>query len=349
MYLNSKNIAKIMAIKNIDTYCDVLVVAERIDSEYQKVTYELISEGKKLAIQSDENLCVLSWDHKNFNETQAQVVFRQGVDTLYLLENENINLENDETAAKAIANFISKVKPNIVLFGATYRGKTLAPMIATHLETGLTADCSELKIDEKNRKLLQQIRPACGGNIMATVVCPVRRPQMASVRAGILKKTDQSENRNGNVVKVPIDDISFSERIKILTTHKKVNEISFENKMDIVVTAGGGIGSPDNLRLVEELAELINGTVGVTRLLSDQDHRLSKYLIGQTGKAVKPRLYFAFGVSGAIQHTIGMKNSEIIVAVNTDPNAPIFDIADYGIIEDSVSALKCLISAFKSD
>lgn len=273
-------------------------------------------------------------------EDQTPRLIQHGADIVLCCSDERLKEEDDGLYADALTMLIQDYRPAIVLFGATSFGRSLAPRMAARLKTGLTADCTGLSIDEESG-LLHQTRPAFGGNLMATIVCPNARPQMASVRPGVFMLEEPDPSRTGQVLSVSMPD-GAQALYKILSgaQHPSVKSIA---DADIIVTAGRGIGLQKNMQLVNQFAQKIGAQVAITRPLADAGWGESRQQIGQTGHTVSPKLLIALGVSGAIQHLSGMGGAEIVIAVNTDPNAPIFSVADYAIHADCVALLQHLL------
>jgi electron transfer flavoprotein alpha subunit len=270
-----------------------------------------------------------------------------GADRVFLAEHPALAVFRDEPYASILAAAVNQYRPSILLFGATATGRSLAPRLAARLRTGLTADCTGLGIDRDSGDLLQT-RPAFGGNIMATIVTPNHRPQMATVRSGVLKPLQRDDNRHGEVVKLTISD-------DLLTAHTEVAGFTAEDAetvnledASIIVAGGRGIGSAGNFALVKELAGLLGGAVGASRAAVDEGWISYAHQIGQTGKTVAPRLYIACGISGAVQHLAGMQGAEIVVAINKNPDAPIFKAATFGLVGDVGQSLKQLIGQLKT-
>jgi len=268
-----------------------------------------------------------------------------GAEKVYVAEHEALKHYNTEVYTDILAGIISKYKPSIVLFGATLIGRNLAPHVAARLNLGLTADCTSLNLNKKG--YLVQTRPAFGGNIMASIISRTR-PQMATVRPNVMKMGEQNWLRKAEVkeIKVSIDLTSI--KIKVLDIVKVMAETTMNiEEADIIVSAGRGIGSPDNLKLIEEFAEVLGAALGGSRAIVDAGWLPPQQQVGQTGKTVAPNLYIAVGISGAIQHLIGMQTSNVIVAINKDPEAPIFKVADFGVVGDLFEVLPALIGELR--
>jgi electron transfer flavoprotein alpha subunit len=270
----------------------------------------------------------------------ADRLIAHGARTVYVIDNPALENRLVEPYMRALADLIVREKPSVVLAGATAWGRTLIPAVAAVLETGLTADCTGLRVNPETG-LLEQTRPTFGGNLMATIVCPERRPQMATVRPHVFEKGEPESARQGSVVQVKLDDGVFSSAAVFVEKH---TELAVDEKIeDAEVLVAGG------LKLLNDLARILHGAVGATRPLVDEGWLPYVRQIGQTGKTVCPKLYIACGISGAVQHAAGMSTSDIIVAVNKDQSAPIFDIADYGLVGDCEEILPALIERLEKE
>ena len=313
-------------------YKGIWVFAEQYESDVHPVAVELLGEGRKLAKELGVELSALLLGDSTV-EKEAQELIEYGADKVYVAIAPELKHYTTLPYASVISDMINQYKPEIVLFGATTTGRDLASRVAARINAGLTADCTGLAID-KETKLLQQTRPAFGGNIMATIICKNHRPQMSTVRPKVFKKAEPDKSRKGQIIKIT-PKISQQDLIaKVIDIIKdqtiKVNLAEAE----IIVSGGRGLQAPENFKLVEELAEVIGGAVGASRATVDAGWISSHHQVGQTGKTVCPKLYIAVGISGAIQHLAGMQSSDIIVAINRDPDAPIFKVATYGIVGD---------------
>jgi electron transfer flavoprotein alpha subunit len=329
---------------NPEDYKGVWVFVEHRNNKVANVTLELLSEGKKLADQLGEELVGVLIGHKA--QDIAKDCFAYGANKVYYADGEEFKHYSTGPYTAAFSQLIKSYKPNIVLFGATHDGRDFAARIAVRVYTGLTADCTELSIDPET-KLLNQTRPAFGGNIMATILTPQHRPQMATVRPNVMKKLVPDYTRTGEIIKfnpeVTDDDMYY--RIKEIVEHT-AKTINLE-EADIIVSGGRGIGGPENYYLIEELAEVLGGAAGASRAVVDAGWVPPYRQVGQTGKTVAPKLYVACGISGAIQHLVGMQTSDFIIAINKDPDAPIFKVANLGICADLNRALPHLKQQFK--
>lgn len=313
-------------------YRGVWVFVEQTDGVAAKVAWELLGAGAKLASALDVELCALVLG--NDVENLCNEAFRYGATKAYLIDDPLLRHYRTKPYAEGICSLIEKYRPEIVLMGATGLGRDLAGAVATHLKTGLTADCTGLDIDDK-RQLLQT-RPAFGGNIMATILCEKRRPQMASVRPHVMPLPDRNEDATGTIIR---EDISLTETdipTKVLDVILDANQTDEQDigEAEFIISGGRGLLDKQNFRLLRELADELGGVVGSSRSAVDAGWMDVEHQIGQTGKTVRPKIYIACGISGAIQHLVGMQDADLIIAINRDPEAPIFEVADYGIVGD---------------
>jgi electron transfer flavoprotein alpha subunit len=328
----------------IDEFQDVWVFAEQKKGVVQPVAYELLGEGKKLAQKRKQKLAAVLLGEKV--KAEAKKLIEHGADKVYLLDSPLLKDYQDEPYAAALTELIKKYKPEIVLTGATTIGRSLIPRVAVELKTGLTADCTGLDIDEE-RGLLLQTRPAFGGNIMATIICPHQRPQMSTVRHKVMKEAVLDKKNKGEIIEIKSDAFVLGSRTKLLDVVEEIEETVNIAEADIIVSGGRGVGSSENFKLLEEFAKTIGAAVGASRAAVDSGCKPYSHQVGQTGKTVCPKVYFACGISGQIQHLVGMQSSDIIVAINKDPEAPIFKIATYGIVGDLFEIVPALIKKFK--
>ena len=326
-------------------YKGIWVFAEQNESKVQGVAYELLGEAQKLAKDLNTKVSAVLLGGPDI-EGQVNDVFAYGADVIYLAVAPELKHYSTLPYTRVISNLIEEYKPDIVIFGATTTGRDLASRIAARIRAGLTADCTGLSIDPKE-KLLLQTRPAFGGNIMATITCRSHRPQMSTVRPKVMRKAEPDHKRKGEIVrvtpKIEKKDLVTELLEVIKDTTIKVNLAEAE----IIVSGGRGLGAPENFKLVEELAGVIGGAVGASRATVDAGWISSHHQVGQTGKTVCPKLYIACGISGAIQHLAGMQSSDIIVAINKDPDAPIFKEATYGIVGNVFEVLPKLTKRLK--
>ena len=329
---------------NIDDYKGVWVFIEQRDKHIANVALELISEGRKLADELGVEVAgVLLGDGV---AELAKQCFAYGADKVYLVDAPVFKDYRTDSYTDAIVDLIAKHKPEILLFGATNNGRDFAARIAVRIKTGLTADCTELAI-EPGTRLLMQTRPAFGGNIMATILCPNRRPQMATVRPKVMKKVEPDFDRTGEMIRVDFAIKEEDVATKILEIIEHATKTLNLSEAEIIVSGGRGIGGPENYYLIEELAEVLNGAAGASRAAVDAGWVPHYRQVGQTGKTVAPKIYVACGISGAIQHLAGMQTSDVIVAINKDAEAPIFKVATYGIVGDLHKVLPVLTKKFR--
>ena len=355
-----------VAVEDRGAWKGVWVFAEQRQGELNSVAIELLGEGKKLAndIGTDLSAILLG---ENVGDLAKELI-AYGADKVYVADDALLKDYTTDAYTEVIDQAIRKYQPEIVLLGATHIGRDLGPRIAKRTTTGLTADCTHLDYDtnkymeflhsitsatvsqdriDANKENLKMTRPAFGGNLMATIICPATRPQMATVRPGVMDKAVKDESRTGEIIKLDYkltaDDIHTKILEIVKSTEKKVNLTDAE----IVVSGGAGLGSADGFKLMQEFADTVGGVVGASRAAVDAGWIDHSHQVGQTGTTVKPKIYFACGISGAIQHLAGMQDSDIIVAINKSSIAPIFEVADYGIVGDLYKIVPMLIEAFK--
>ena len=325
-------------------YHGVWIFAEQHNDKITSVAYELLGEGRKLASGLDAELSAVLLGHEI--EAQAQELIAHGADQVYLVESPHLKDFNDDPYTYVLTELIKQYKPGIVLAGATAIGRSFIPKVATRLKTGLTADCTCIEID-KEKKLLLQTRPAFGGNIMATIICPADRPQISTVRHKVMDAAKRDDKLQGKIIRKDFDGKTLTSRTKVLKRVDEKEPTVNIVEADIIVSGGRGLGDPKNFSLIKELATELNGAVGASRATVDAGWISYSHQVGQTGKTVKPKVYIACGISGAIQHLIGMQSSDIIVAINKDSAAPIFKIATYGIVGDLFEVIPELLSQIR--
>ncbi|MFW5985677.1 MAG: FAD-binding protein [Halanaerobiaceae bacterium] len=330
--------------EDLSNYQDVWVFGEQRGGEIAPVVYELIGEGRKLADKLDEDLCValMGKDIKK----QAAKLINYGVDKIYAVEENELETYNDEYYTAAFTDLINDFKPAVILLGATTIGRSLGPRIAARIKTGLTADCTQLDIDEQEKNLLQ-IRPAFSGNIMATIVCEDYRPQMATVRPGVMEPAVQIPDYNGKIIYHDFDCSQVNTKTEVTRVVKETKERVNISDAEIIVSGGRGVGSAEDFDLIRKLADVLGGAVGASRAAVDSGWIEKDHQVGQTGSTVSPKIYIACGISGAVQHLVGMENSDIIIAINKDPEAPIFKHASYGLVGDLFEIVPLLIEQIK--
>ncbi len=312
------------------------------------VSYELLSEGRKLA---DGLKTMLSgiFVGSNLSDDAKKSVFRYGADMLYVIDDVVFEHNIDDIFSKALVQAIHKYKPDIFLAGATSFGRSLIPKVAAIIKTGLTADCTALAIDEE-KKILLQTRPTFGGNILATIITRNAKPQMATVRPHVMEKVGSYTDKGyeNKIEFINLDTGNFKSRYKLLSVETETGQSINLTDYDVIVSGGRGIGGPDSFSLLKELADLLGGVVGASRAAVDSNWISYPHQVGQTGKTVNPKIYIACGISGAIQHLAGMQTSDMIIAINRDPDAPIFRIANFGIVGDLFEVVPKLIKRIKS-
>jgi electron transfer flavoprotein alpha subunit len=326
-----------------ETYKGVWVFAEQRKGAVASVSFELIGEGQKLAAKLGEPLSAVLFGHQM--DEQANELLHYGLDTVYYVDDRRLEHFADERYAEAMTQLVRKYKPNILLTGATAIGRTFIPRAAVKIRSGLTADCTGLDIEDSTRLLLQT-RPTFGGNLMAIIRCERYRPQMSTVRHKVMKPAVRRDEAHGQVIKVELPDSAKRAQVKLIESVDEVVDAVNITDADIIVSGGRGLGDPKHFDLIERLARTLGGAVGASRAAVDAGWIPYSHQVGQTGKTVCPKLYIACGISGAIQHLAGMGSSEIIVAINKDPEAPIFKVATYGIVGDLHQVVPALIERF---
>ena len=315
--------------KNIFVFC------EQRDGEIQNVSLELIGVARELAEKTGEQVHAVLLGHNVTDK--AQELIAHGADGVYVVDHEHLEKFVTEPYAQAVTHIAKKYEPNVILFGATSIGRDLAPRLSARLKTGLTADCTKLEVNEEGQ--LFMTRPAFGGNLFATIICPDHRPQMSTVRPGVMKKLERDDSRKGEVVVEKMDWDTSKFAVTVVEEVKSVEKAGKIEDAKLLVSCGRGV---KDIAPAEELADRLHGALSASRTLVDAGVVEHSRQVGQTGKTVRPEAYLAFGISGAIQHLAGMEESEYIVAVNTDKNAPIFKVANLGIVSDAAAVLKHL-------
>jgi electron transfer flavoprotein alpha subunit len=328
---------------DLSSYRDVWVFAEQKDGVIDSAAFELLGVGRHLADQLGQDLAAILIGNKV--RPLAQQLIAYGADKVYWLDHADLERFNDELYADNLSYLIERYRPNIVLLAATVYGRSLGPRVAARIDTGLTADCTGLEIDADTRNLMQT-RPAFGGNLMATIICPEHRPQMATVRPRVMKPLEPDSERSGRILRQQ-PRLKQDLKTRVLQVVEEAGETVNLLEADIIVSGGRGLGDPKNFTLIEELAQTLGGAVGASRAAVDAGWIPYSHQVGQTGKTVGPKVYFACGISGAVQHLAGMSSSDIIVAINKDPDAPIFKVATYGIVGDVLEILPLIIKEFK--
>lgn len=327
---------------DLSEYSGVWVFAEQREGKIMPVVIELLGEGKKLAGKIGCELCAVLCGYGV--EVLADELFAYGADKVYIADNEELKTYRTDAYTKVIFEAIEEYKPEIVLLGATHIGRDLGPCLAVKANTGLTADCTKLEIDDEDKKI-KQTRPAFGGNLMATIVCPNHRPQMSTVRPGVMEKAAYNPDNKGEIIKLITAFNDGDIRTKVLDIVKSMKDTISLTDAEIIVAGGMGLANADGFKLLKELADKLGGIIAASRAAVDAGWIDHAYQVGQTGTTVKPKIYFACGISGAIQHVAGMQNAEQIIAINTNENAPIFEIADYGIVGDLYKVIPAIIEA----
>ena len=329
---------------DISAYKGVWVFCEQRRGQLHSVGPELLGKGRDLADQLGTDLVAVVFGHKL--DGLGTELAQYGADKVLSVSDPALEHFTDDVYGQVLTSLIQEHKPEIVLCGATALGRSFFPRVAAVVNTGLTADCTELAIDPENKNLLQT-RPAFGGNIMATIVCPNHRPQMATVRPKVMRKPKPDPGKRGEVVDIKAPD-GLEALSRVVESIEETSQSALLAEAEIIVTAGRGIQDPKNLDLVRELAGLLGGAVGATRGVVDSGWIPYAHQVGQTGRTVSPKLYLAVGVSGAVQHVVGMQSSQVIVAVNNDPGAAIFDVATYGLVGDLFEVVPAMIQRLKA-
>lgn len=333
---------------NLEEYKGVFVFAQQVDNELTPIAFELIGKGKDLAkdLNTDVTAVLIGSDVKSLADELAEY----GADKVIVVDDPELKDYRTEPYAHALASVIKEYKPEIMLVGATAIGRDLGPRVSARVKTGLTADCTVLEIGEFKgvANQLLMTRPAFGGNTIATIACPNHRPQMATVRPGVMQKKEPVAGAKAEVIEYNPGFTPNDKYVEILDIVKSVTETVDIQAAKILVSGGRGVGSAENFALLDDLAEALGGTVSCSRAVVDNGWKPKDLQVGQTGKTVRPNVYFAIGISGAIQHVAGMEESDIIIAINKDPDAPIFDVADYGIVGDALKIVPKLTEAIKA-
>ena len=342
---------------NLEEYKGVYVFAQQVDNEISSIAFELLGKAKDLAkdLGTDVTAVLVGSGVKGLADQLAEY----GADKVIVVDDPELKDYRTEPYAHALSSVINKYKPEIMLVGATAIGRDLGPRVSARVATGLTADCTVLEIgdfplqavpgQEQLHNQLLMTRPAFGGNTIATIACPYNRPQMATVRAGVMQKIEPIKGAKAVVEEFNPGFTPDNKYVEILDIVKSVAETVDIMDAKILVSGGRGVGSPENFKILEDLAEVLGGTVSCSRAVVDSGWKPKDLQVGQTGKTVRPNVYFAIGISGAIQHVAGMEESDIIVAINKDADAPIFDVADYGVVGDLNKIVPKLTEALKAE
>lgn len=321
-------------------YKGISIFVEQVDKKIAGVSFELIGKAKELAAVLDTEVTTVLLGYQV--EPLTKELARHGADQVILVNDEALETYMTEPYVKSLTAVVQHYKPEIVLYGATAIGRDLAPRVSARVHTGLTADCTRLEIQDETNNLMMT-RPAFGGNIMATILCPEHRPQMATVRPGVMQRAQVTEDASCPVIDFKVDNLAASQNVEILDILKKVSQKKDIMDAKVLVAGGRGMGSAQNFKMLEELADILGGTVASSRAVVDAGWQEKDRQVGQTGKTVRPNLYIACGISGAIQHLTGMEESDIIIAINSDETAPIFDVADYGVVGDACKIIPQMI------
>ena len=345
-----------MITENIEQYKGVFIYAQQVDGEISPIAYELLGKAKDLAADLDTQVTavLLGSNVKGLADSLAEY----GADRVIVVDDPVLETYRTEPYAQALTAVINEYKPEIMLVGATAIGRDLGPRVSARVGTGLTADCTKLEIgdfplnplpnkEQKHNQLLMT-RPAFGGNTIATIACPDNRPQMATVRPGVMQKIAPVTGAKAEVVEFNPELKENNCYVEILDVVKEVTEVADIQDAKILVSGGRGVGSKENFKILQDLADALGGTVSCSRAVVDNGWMPKDLQVGQTGKTVRPNVYFAIGISGAIQHTAGMEESDIIIAINKDESAPIFDVADYGIVGDLNKIVPLITEAVKA-
>ena len=340
----------------LEEYKGVFIFAEQVDNKISNIAYELLGKAKDLAkdLGTEVTAVLIGSGVKDLADSLAVY----GADRVIVVDDPELKDYRTEPYAHALATVINEFKPEIMLVGATAIGRDLGPRVSARVATGLTADCTSLEIgnfplepvanQEQLHNQLLMTRPAFGGNTIATIACPYNRPQMATVRPGVMQKIAPIEGAKANVVEFNPGFTPDNKYVEILDIVKSVVDTVDISEAKILVSGGRGVGSAENFKLLDDLAEVLGGTVSCSRAVVDNGWKPKDLQVGQTGKTVRPNVYFAIGISGAIQHTAGMEESDIIIAINKDESAPIFDVADYGIVGDLNKIVPMLTAQLKA-
>ena len=340
---------------NLEKYKGVFVFAQQVDNKLNGIALELVGKGKDLAkdLGTEVTAVLIGSDVMGLTKELAEY----GADRIIVVDDPELKEYRTEPYAHALAEVIKKYKPEIMLVGATAIGRDLGPRVSARIHTGLTADCTQLEIGdfpinpipgrEQLHNQLLMTRPAFGGNTIATIACPNFRPQMATVRPGVMQKAERVEGAQAVIEEFNPGFVPNNKYVEILDIVKAVSDVEDIMDAKILVSGGRGVGSAENFKLLDDLAEALGGTVSCSRAVVDAGWKSKDLQVGQTGKTVRPHVYFAIGISGAIQHLAGMEESDIIIAINKDETAPIFDVADYGIVGDLNKILPALTEKIK--
>jgi len=331
-------------LPDIKGYKGIWVFIEQKNGKVQSVSYELLGKAQELSKKLGSPVSGVLIGH-SMDDQLDELIWRGG-DNIYLVEAPELANFQDEPYTNILVELIKKHRPEILLCGATAIGRSLISRVAVNIKTGLTADCTGLDIDPE-KKILLQTRPAFGGNIMATIISPNYRPQMATVRHKVMQPVEPDKHRKGKIIKESFSSELYASRTKLLDIVEEIESLVNLAEADIIVSGGRGMGGPQNFKLLEELAHVLGSAVGSSRAAVDAGWMPYSHQVGQTGRTVSPKIYIACGISGQIQHLVGMQSSKIIVAINKDPEAPIFKVATYGIVGDLFQIIPALTKKFR--
>ena len=347
-----------MTKMGLEEYKGVYVFAQQVDNELSGIAFELLGKAKELAgdLNTEVTAVLIGSGIKGLTDQLAEY----GADKVIVVDDPELKEYRTEPYAHALSSVINEYKPEIVLVGATAIGRDLGPRVSARVATGLTADCTVLEIgdfplnpvpgkeNEQKHNQLLMTRPAFGGNTIATIACPDNRPQMATVRPGVMQKIEPVAGAKAEVIEYNPGFTPNNKYVEIVDIVKEISDTVDIMDAKILVSGGRGVGSPENFKILEDLADAIGGTVSCSRAVVDNGWKPKELQVGQTGKTVRPNVYFAIGISGAIQHLAGMEESDIIIAINKDETAPIFDVADYGIVGDLNKIVPMLTEQIKA-
>ena len=344
---------------NLEEYKGVYVFAQQVDNKVDSIAYELLGKAKELAapLNTQVTAVLIGSNVKDLCDSLAEY----GADRIIVVDDPELKDYRTEPYAHALASVINEYKPEIVLVGATAIGRDLGPTVSARVATGLTADCTVLEIgdfplvaipgkesEQKHNQLLMT-RPAFGGNTIATIACPNNRPQMATVRPGVMQKIEPVKGAKAEIIEFNPGFTPNNKYVTIKEVVKAVKDVADIMDAKVLVSGGRGVGSAENFKILEDLAEAVGGVVSCSRAVVDSGWKPKDLQVGQTGKTVRPNVYFAIGISGAIQHVAGMEESDVIIAINKDEDAPIFDVADYGVVGDLNKIVPQLTAAIKAE
>jgi electron transfer flavoprotein alpha subunit len=330
-------------VKGVKEGEEVVVFAEQRDGKISRVVFELLGKAQELAAKLNVKTAAILFTDKDNGLSKELIAY--GADKVYLFENDLLKNYQTDLYTKVISEHLNNINAQVVIYGATHIGRDIGPRVAQRITTGLTADCTGLDITEEG--LLLQTRPAFGGNLMAQILCKKHKPQMSTARPGVFKMLEKDESRVGEIVNVDVNVSEADQKVKILDIIKGVKKKVNLDGAEIIVSGGRGLGKQEGFKLIEELASLLGAEIGASRATVDSGWIDKDHQVGQTGKTVRPKLYIAIGISGAIQHKAGMQDSDLIIAINKDASAPIFEVADYGIVGDLFKVVPELIEQLK--